>query len=87
MALFPSIKTLLTVDLDCDLGADYSAYGAAGALAVIGEHCAEITCSIQFIGLRYDFFGAEAYAKLASLAKLTVDDYVSPDGFSSSLFI
>jgi len=87
MALLPSMSTLLTVYLDCHLGANDSAYSAAGALAIIGENRAEVTGGVQFIGLRYGLFGAEAYAELASLTQLTGYDYSSPDGFSSTLFI
>jgi hypothetical protein len=62
------MKTLLTVYLDGHLGTHNSAYGTAGALAVIRENCTEITGSVQFVGLRYNLFRAEAYAELASLA-------------------
>jgi hypothetical protein len=87
MALLPSMRTLLTIHLDCHLGANNGAYSAAGAFAVIGEHRAEVTCSVQFIGLRYSPFGTEAYAELASLAQLAGYDYIPFDHFRRTLFI
>jgi len=69
----PVIRTLATVNLYCDLGANQSTDGAAGAFAVFVEGSRRIAGGIHLTGLRDDVLRAEVDANLAALAKLLVD--------------
>ena len=77
MALFPFIKTLVTVHLYRHFGAHQSTDGTSGTLAVAIECGRLVAGSVEIL---YDIngaLGAEGDAKLASLTKFLVDLYVS----------
>jgi hypothetical protein len=77
MALFPSMSTLVTVDLDCGFGTHYRANGTAGAFFGIVEGSDPVAAGIQFIRTGDRALWAEEDAYLASLAELPVDLYLT----------
>jgi len=66
------MRTLATVDLYRNFGADQSADSTTCAFAVAVEGSWRIACGIYLIGLRYHMLGAEVNANFAAFAKLLV---------------
>ena len=77
MVLFPFIKTLVTIHLYRHFGAHQSTDGTSSTLAVTIECDGLVTGSVEILCDINGALGAEEDAKLASLAKLLVNLYVS----------
>ena len=72
IAALPVIRTLLTVDLYGDLGADQRANGAAGAFPAVVEHGRQVPAGVQLVRLGYGLPGTEVHADLAPFAQLAI---------------
>ena len=87
MALFPLIKTLVTVHLYRHFGAYQSTDGTSGTLAAAIECNRLVASSVYILCNINGALGAERDAKLTSLTKFLVDLYKSLSHCYLALYI